>query len=201
LPSISENHVRWTEHSWRGEGEEWSPGGTRAGGEMFWWRGLLPRLHTHLPASRVLEIGPGFGRWTSHLESYVDQLLLVDLTDRCIEHCRRRFSHRSHIEYWTNDGQSLDMVEDESLDFVFSFDSLVHAEAAVLRGYLAQLGRKLKPGGTGFIHHSNLAALAAPDGTCAVWARKNWRGETRSAGLVRDGCWGGGVGGASGGLR
>jgi SAM-dependent methyltransferase len=156
---------------------------------MFWWRGLLPRVHRHLPAGRVLEIGPGFGRWTSHLVSSSQHLTVVDLTERCIEHCRNRFADRTNIEYWTNDGQSLDMVADESLDFVFSFDSLVHAEAHVLREYVLQLGRKLRPGGTGFIHHSNLHALADSSGAIPSWVtRKNWRGESMSARLFREFC-------------
>jgi hypothetical protein len=50
------------------------------------------------------------------------------------------------------------MIEDESLDFVFSFDSLVHADSETMRSYVLQLGRKLRVGGTAFIHHSNLGA-------------------------------------------
>ena len=189
MPSLEENRTKWAEHPWEREGHEWSPGGTAAGGEMFWWRGLLPRLHRHLPAGRVLEIGPGFGRWTSHLAEYADAMLLVDLTERCIEHCRRRFADRSNIQCFQNDGVSLDMIEDRSVDFVFSFDSLVHAEAAVIREYLHQLARKLKPGGTGFIHHSNLAALATDDGKVPSWiAEKNWRAESMSAQLFREYC-------------
>jgi hypothetical protein len=48
------------------------------------------------------------------------------------------------------------MVPDDSIDFVFSFDSLVHAEADVMQAYLNQLVRKLKLNGVGFIHHSNI---------------------------------------------
>jgi hypothetical protein len=50
------------------------------------------------------------------------------------------------------------MVEDGSIDFVFSFDSLVHVELDVLEAYLGQLSAKLRPGGAGFIHHSNAGA-------------------------------------------
>ena len=189
MPSVAENYSRWTEHPWDREGHEWSPGGTAAGGRMFWWRGLLPRVHSHLPADHVVEIGPGFGRWTSHLADQAARLTLIDLTERCIEHCRRKFADRQHLEYWTNDGRSLDMLADESVDFVFSFDSLVHAEATVMREYLIQLARKLKPGGTGFIHHSNLAALSDGGGRIPAWvARTNWRGETMSAALFRAYC-------------
>jgi SAM-dependent methyltransferase len=137
----------------------------------------------------VLEIGPGFGRWTSHLVSEARHLIVVDVTERCIEFCRSRFADRTNLEYWTNDGQSLEMIEPESLDFVFSFDSLVHAEAHVLRQYLLQLGRTLRPGGTGFIHHSNLGALADGEGAIPSWvARKNWRAESMSARLFREFC-------------
>jgi hypothetical protein len=48
------------------------------------------------------------------------------------------------------------MIPDESVDFVFSFDSLVHAEDDVIASYISQLERKLTKNGVGFIHHSNL---------------------------------------------
>ena len=54
------------------------------------------------------------------------------------------------------------MVEDGSIDFVFSFDSLVHVEADVLDAYLDQLARKLTPDGVGFIHHSNMGRALRP---------------------------------------
>jgi len=47
------------------------------------------------------------------------------------------------------------MVLDASIDFVFSFDSLVHTNRDVVEAYLRELRRKLKIGGKGFIHHSN----------------------------------------------
>ena len=47
------------------------------------------------------------------------------------------------------------MIPDGSVDFVFSFDSLVHTKREVVEAYLTELGRKLRIGGKGFIHHSN----------------------------------------------
>jgi 2-polyprenyl-3-methyl-5-hydroxy-6-metoxy-1,4-benzoquinol methylase len=189
VPSVLENQARWTEHPWEREGHEWSPGQTAAGGEMLWWRGLLPRIAMHLPVASILEIGPGFGRWTQQLLRHCDQLTAIDLTERCVEHCRVKFASHPGFTAWTNDGESLDVVPDESVDFVFSFDSLVHAEAPVLRSYLRQLARKLRPGGSGFIHHSNVRALTGPNGTVPSWlTRTNWRGQTMSARLFREYC-------------
>ena len=89
-------------------------------------------------------------------KSIVQYLAVVDLAEECIKACQQRFASDSHISYFVNDGKSLAMIQDKSIDFVFSFDSLVHAEAEVIEAYLNQLAIKLQPNGIGFIHHSNL---------------------------------------------
>jgi SAM-dependent methyltransferase len=157
MPEVDQNLENWSsEWDWSNQGDEWSAwwGGTAA----LWHGALLPRIHAFVPASRILEIAPGYGRWTQYLKDIGKQLVIVDLTPGCIEHCRRRFASASNIEYHVNDGRSLDMVEDGSIDFAFSFDSLVHAESDVLGAYLDQLSRKLGPDGVGFVHHSNIGA-------------------------------------------
>jgi SAM-dependent methyltransferase len=157
MPEVDENLSNWTaEWDWSEHGDEWSTwwGGTPA----LWYGALLPRIHSWVPTGTILEIAPGFGRWTQYLKDLADQLVIVDLTERCIDHCRERFAGAGNIEYHVNDGRSLDMVADGSVDFVFSFDSLVHAESDVLGAYLEQLARKLKPDGVGFVHHSNIGA-------------------------------------------
>ncbi len=153
MGDVSDNLILWGSKEWPDDGETWSAwwGDTPA----LWYGGILPRIHAFVPTGTILEIAPGYGRWTHYLRSLCQRLVVIDLADRCIEHCRRRFSEDDHIEYFVNDGKSLDMVEDHSVDFAFSFDSLVHAEADVLESYLHQLARKLKPDGVGFIHHSN----------------------------------------------
>jgi hypothetical protein len=85
-------------------------------------------------------------------------LVLVDLWERCIEACKRRFESESHSRFCVNNGKSLAMVSDNSLDFVFSFDSLVHAEIDVIDAYIDELSRKLTLSGIAFIHHSNIGA-------------------------------------------
>jgi hypothetical protein len=124
----------------------------------MWYGTLLPRLHAFLPADTILELGPGHGRWTQYLKGVADRLVLVDLAEDCIATCRERFGPDTSSSYHVNDGKSLDMVADRSIDLMFSFDSLVHAEADVLEAYLNQLATKLTPHGVGFIHHSNMGA-------------------------------------------
>ena len=159
MANIEENLAVWeSSWDWSAGGDEWSSwwGGTPA----LWHGALLPRIHAFVPTGTVLEIAPGFGRWTHYLKDLCERLVVVDLTERCIDHCRERFADATNIEYHVNDGRSLEMVEDGSIDFVFSFDSLVHVEIDVLDAYLTQLATKLKPEGVGFFHHSNIGEYA-----------------------------------------
>ncbi len=123
---------------------------------MQWFGSLLPRIQAFLPASTILEIAPGFGRWTQFLINHCENLILVDLSEECIKACQLRFSAYNNITYFTNDGSSLDMVPDNSVDFIFTFDSLVHAEDSIISSYIYQFSRKLTKNGVAFIHHSNL---------------------------------------------
>jgi hypothetical protein len=155
MPTLEENRRFWDDsYDWSKSGDEWSSnwGGT----EMEWNWVILPRIKRFIPTTTILEIGPGFGRWSQFLLGLCQKLIVVDLSEKCIAACRERFSGHSHILYYVNDGKSLDMIPDDSIDFVFSFDSLVHAEEDVMASYVSQLSRKLTQNGAGFIHHSNL---------------------------------------------
>jgi ubiquinone/menaquinone biosynthesis C-methylase UbiE len=116
-----------------------------------------PRL---LLAETILEIAPGFGRWTHYLKDLCKELWIVDRIGECIEACRQRFADDLQVRCYVNDNRSLAMISDASIDFAFSFDSLVHTKPDVVEAYLRELGAKLKIGGTGFIHHSNFGEYA-----------------------------------------
>lgn len=190
MPTITENRKKWTVHDWIRGGHEWSPGGTRAGTDMFWWRSIMPRVAAHLPAGTLLEIAPGFGRWTEYLMSRGTRLIAVDVTERCVEMCRERFREKPHAEFHLNDGESLPMVETGAVDFAFSFDSFVHVDAPQVGAYLRELARVLKPGASGFIHHSNLAAYShGPSGAFPEWlTERHWRAASVSAAGFRAAC-------------
>ncbi len=155
MPSLDWNKAVWDgEYDWDQQGDEWS--GAWGGAGMQWQFMLLPRIQAFLPAATILEIAPGFGRWTRHLKDHCQKLIAVDFAEKCIERCRERFRGVSHIEYHVNDGRSLPMVADRSVDFAFSFDSLVHVDFAVVETYIGELGRVLAPNGAAVLHHSNL---------------------------------------------
>lgn len=186
MPSIRENKVQWSTYEWPQGGDEWSQ--AWRGTPYLWWGVIYPRIFGCLPVETLLEIGPGFGRFTRYLRESCRTIVLVDVTERCISACRARFGEAARVRYYVNDGKSLAMIDDESVDFVFSFDSLVHAEANVLEAYLLQLGRKLKSGGFGFVHHSNVAALRDPATGALPFQNQHWRAESMSADLFNTFC-------------
>ena len=73
------------------------------------------------------------------------------------------------------------------MDFAFSFDSLVHADARrPRRATSSELARKLTSDGVGFLHHSHLAAYE--DAGLEIPFNKQWRAPTVSAERVRECC-------------
>lgn len=115
-----------------------------------------------LPAARILEIAPGHGRMTQFLLQSCTQLSVVDLNASCIAACRERFAGVEHLNLYVNDGRSLEMIAGRSIDFAFSFDSLVHVDLDVMESYLQELGRTLAADGIAFIHHSNAGSFLRP---------------------------------------
>ena len=162
MPDLNWNASFWgQQYNWSAAGDEWSI--TWGGSEAQWFGSLYPRLHRMVPARRILEIAPGYGRWTRFLLPLCSAYFGIDLAESCVNACRARFADVPYAAFLQNDGLSLGDVPDSSFDFIFSFDSLVHAEFEVLESYIPQVIRKLAPGGKAFLHHSNLASC--DDGT------------------------------------
>jgi ubiquinone/menaquinone biosynthesis C-methylase UbiE len=205
MPTIKENLSKWgADSNWTDAGDEWSV--AWGGADKQWHGTILPRILPYLPVGKILESAPGFGRWTNLLRGHCKQLVGVDLNGNCIDRCRQRFAGDSSMSFYVNDGRSLPMTSDASIDFIFSFDSLVHVEAGVIDAYLAEFARVLTPKGTAFIHHSNFAdCLAGPlatklthipvnrhlmwrTGAFGVKPNYHWRAESVSSGIVRELC-------------
>jgi SAM-dependent methyltransferase len=142
------------------------------------------------------------------LLEYCDEYVGVDLSESCIQICQERFENEPRATFYVNDGRSLPMVEPGTADLVFSFDSLVHVEADVMRAYVDELAVKLSDDGVAFLHHSNLGdeaaksrrhryagrlALAIPQTVRALrkvdmLQETHWRAPSMSAGLLEQMC-------------
>ena len=177
MPSIEWNKTKFgNAEGFPNRGEVWSePWG---GSYAQWYGVILPRIKKFLPCKSILEIAPGFGRWTSFLLDLCDRYTGVDISRTCIENLKGRFHNGEFIK---NDGYSLEMIADNKYDFIFSFDSLVHAEMDVIESYLKQIPQKLTKNGVAFLHISNL-------GACQQTENIHARAKSVSAKLVRDFC-------------
>lgn len=154
---VSENKAVWDgKYHWADDGNEWSaPWG---GVAHQWYGSIWPRIMPFVPVGRVVEIACGKGRMTHFLKDFASQYIGIDLSVECVEACRSRFANCSHMGFEVNDGLSLDVIPDGFADFVFSFDSLVHADTQTMTSYIQQLPRILSRGGVAFLHHSNVGA-------------------------------------------
>ena len=159
------NYEYWQRWDWSLAGEEWTPSDE-------WKRSLIEEvmLANLKPATTIMEIGPGAGRWTEALQSIARRLILVDLSDRCIELCRRRFAEAGNIEFHVNDGKSLGAIASDSVDGVWSFDVFVHIAPPDVDAYVAEISRVLRPGGRAVIHH---AKAGRAQGAADVGQRSN----------------------------
>jgi SAM-dependent methyltransferase len=138
------------------------------------WRGLvLPFLRfgeSGIDCAVVVELGAGRGRTAAKLLPLAGRLHLVDLHANNLEACRRRFGEDPRLWYHVTDGRSLPLP-DAAATFLFCFDSMVHFDSDVVRAYLRDARRVLRPGGHAFLHHSN--TLARPGGDFE--AEPHWR--------------------------
>jgi len=157
MPTIDWNKSTYDgNYSWHDGGDEWSrPWG---GPVNQWQQTVLPRIPNLATAKNIVEIACGCGRWSHFLKDHCDNFVGVDLSEKAIGRCKERFNGLEHMSFYANDGTSLGMVADNSVDLVFSVDSLVHVEPHILKAYLQETHRVLKPDGVAILHHSNLGA-------------------------------------------
>jgi SAM-dependent methyltransferase len=172
MPSIEWNRQEWNQYQWPQGGDEWSS--TWGGSGQIWWGVLFPRIGRFLPAASILEIAPGFGRWTHYLQQFTERYIGVDLAEAAVDACRKEFPN---LPFHVNDGRSLPMIPTRSIDFCFSYDSLVHVDSDTMRAYVAELNRILTDTGLAFLHHSNAGAYDKRMVAQRRWARfiPSWR--------------------------
>jgi ubiquinone/menaquinone biosynthesis C-methylase UbiE len=145
-----------------------------AEGSMEWqWDDLVwPFLSRHpIDFTHVIDLAAGHGRNTVRLLEHAARVTVVDINQSNVDWCRTRFAHEPRVAYLQNDGVTLDGLANGSVSLVYSFDSMVHFHADVVRAYLPEFRRVLQPGAFAFCHHSNYTANPRGDFRASPHAR------------------------------
>lgn len=111
----------------------------------------------------TLDLACGHGRNSELLRRHARSLDLIDINPSCIAACRARFGDQKDgcsFRYHLTDGNSLAGIADDSMSFVYSWDSMVHFDKLVVRNYVSEIARILRHAGSAFLHHSNYGAFA-----------------------------------------
>ena len=157
--TVNENKRIWNQYDWsKGAGEEWTQGAqTYKGLDPNTWKtslinGMMSKYIKN--GSAILEVGPGAGRWTEILQKLAGKLISADISEKPLALCRERFRGLENIKYYLIEGR-LDFIDDNVIDFIWSYDVFVHINPTDIEKYIIDFRRILRPGGCAVIHHAD----------------------------------------------
>lgn len=132
-------------------GLQWGDPDRQPNLEMIRDIALLPHVGE---GQRVVEIGPGGGRWTRYMKA-AGRIYAVDPFQDLLDELAKNFADWPNLELVLNEGSDLPGIEDGSIDFVFTFGVFVHLDPDVVEGYLREIARVLHPEGRAFMQYSD----------------------------------------------
>jgi SAM-dependent methyltransferase len=141
----------WAESPYYDDAERWT--------FLFWnpetdFRQLFDRLDL----TTVVELACGHGRHTENVVDRAGNIVVIDIFESNIQFCKQRLGHNRNISFIKGSGSTFDFVESDSTTAIFCYDAMVHFSPEMVKSYLADTARILKPGGMALFHHSNYAA-------------------------------------------
>jgi SAM-dependent methyltransferase len=135
--------------------------------ERFWRQGerdldeLLAVLGVRIwPGDTVIDLGCGVGRLTRALASRAAWVKAIDVSPEMLGRAEALNGHLRNVEWCAGDGVSLRPLEDEDADGLLSHVVFQHLpDPAIAYGYVAEIGRVLRPGGWAGIQVSDDPAI------------------------------------------
>lgn len=172
--NLAENLGAWRESQYYGEAEPYM--------KAQWDAHVWPLIKDS-DFAVTLDLAAGAGRNSDLLKDLSRELWIVDINETNIARCRERFGSYTgpcRLRYAVNDGTSLPMIASGSLTMIYSFDAMVHFDPQVIRQYIREFARIMRPGATGFCHHSNYGSFA-PDPASHWQSNPHWRSHMTAA--------------------
>jgi 2-polyprenyl-3-methyl-5-hydroxy-6-metoxy-1,4-benzoquinol methylase len=113
------------------------------------------------PDADVLELGCGGGKFSQRLAPLCRMLLCTDISAAMIEHTRASLATKvvsGNVSYRILNGRDFQGIPDGSVDFIFSYDVLLHVQPQNVFSYLVDARRVLRDGGVFMLHQISLAS-------------------------------------------
>lgn len=114
----------------------------------------------------VIDLGSLTGIWTARMLD-AKKIWCVDLNETGFKFIQKKMD-TSKISFYKTKGDELLGIPDNSVDFIFSMDTLVRAPKSAIEAYFSEFNRVLKEGGKTIIHLP-----------CTIKLSSNSRGFTR----------------------
>ncbi len=123
---------------------------------------IRERLRAALPQMKMLDLGIGGGRTTTHFAPLVREYVGLDYSTEMIAACRRRFAGSAYdLQLTVGDARDLSRFSDNSFDFIlFSFNGLDYVTHSDRLQILKEIRRVGKPGGHFCFSSHNLRGIA-----------------------------------------
>lgn len=102
-------------------------------------------LGVHFGAA--LDFGCGMGRLSFGLSRHFDRVMGVDISSKMLDLAATNERAPENVEFHLNEGKRLEGIQTDSYDFVLSLIVLQHVPQKMIKGYLREFLRVLKPGG------------------------------------------------------
>jgi SAM-dependent methyltransferase len=126
------------------------------------------------PGDHVVDVGCGVGRLSRAAAKTAAKVTGVDVSEEMVRQARELNAHLDNVEFLHGDGRHLNGVEDGSADALVSHVVFQHIpDPKITLGYVAEMGRVLRPGGWAAFQISNDPSIhrAKPTGLAGAVRR------------------------------
>jgi phospholipid N-methyltransferase len=107
----------------------------------------------------AVELGPGGGRWTRYLLGF-GTVYAVDYHEELLDELKRNFKSPKMV-FVRNNGTDFPGITEESVDYLFSFGTVVHLDAHLIEAYLTNMKPVLRIGANAVIQYSDKTKIMA----------------------------------------
>jgi SAM-dependent methyltransferase len=126
----------------------------------------------------VLELGCGGGKFSQRLAPLCRSLVCADISKAMIDHTRATLAERgsdANVTYRVLNGVDFEGIPSASVDFIFSYDVLLHVQIQNVFSYLVDARRVLRDGGVFMLHQINLGSDGGMAHFLGQYAGGTWR--------------------------